>query len=160
MCSFLLPLPGLKRVCYGLSKKLTFLFLCISYVNHLVSWLFRFFFYFLLNGCSVLQLFKSSKLFDLVNIFARLNKLFVSCVVTYVFCFVWLCKNSVFSSINIQYNTYNLLSNLLRNEDFPTGWNLSNFYANLFRWIYAIFWSVWNEIIQSYAFPWVNLNVV
>ena len=74
----------------------SFLFLCISYVNDLVSLLFRFFFYFLLNGCSVLQLFKSSMLFNLVNIFARLNKLFVSCVVTYIFFLYDFVKNFFF----------------------------------------------------------------
>ena len=30
----------------------------------------------------------------------------------------------------------------------------------IFRLIYAIFWSVWNEIIQGYAIPLVNLNAV
>ena len=30
----------------------------------------------------------------------------------------------------------------------------------IFCSIYAIFWSVWNEIIRGYAFPWVYFNAV
>ena len=54
----------------------------------------------------------------------------------------------------------NLLLDLLRNNDFATGWNCGNFYAILFRSIYAIFWSVWNKFIRSYPFLGVNFNAV
>ena len=45
-------------------------------------------------------------------------------------------------------------------EDFATSWSCCDFCANFFRSIFMLFWSVWNEIIRSYAFPWVNLNEV